>query len=111
MRTLHADLTADRWHAMSVAEQMGNIGTEVARAARARDAGDTDRLERSVARAMELFEITLRDPRWREPRRREIDLARDVVRDYLVGPNAYGSSAASLDAYFLPFADLARRGR
>jgi hypothetical protein len=34
-----------------------------------------------------------------------------VVCDFLAGDNEYGSSAASLDAYLLPFAIAARRGR
>jgi hypothetical protein len=52
----------------------------------------------------------LADPRWRG-RLREIARAREVVCDFLVGDNAYGSTAESLDRYFLPFATAARRGR
>lgn len=49
------------------------------------------------------------DERWRGPKLREICRAREVVCDFLVGDNEYGSTAASLDAYFLPFAIAARR--
>lgn len=58
-------------------------------------------------RCLELFVLTLADDRWRG-RRREIARAREVVCDFLVGDNAYGSNAESLDAYFLPFAVAAR---
>ena len=44
---------------------------------------------------------------WRG-RRREIARAREIVCDFLMGKNAYGSSAESLDGYFLRFAVAAR---
>ena len=53
--------------------------------------------------------LTLADDRWRH-RRREIARAREIVCDFLVGDNDAGSTAESLDAYFLPFA-VAARGR
>ncbi|MBA2556039.1 MAG: hypothetical protein H0V12_01635 [Chloroflexi bacterium] len=55
-----------------------------------------------------MFDLTLADDRWRN-RRREIARAREIVCDFLVGDNVYGSTAESLDAYFLPFAIAARR--
>ena len=105
---LHPGLTSDRWGLMSLAEQLANIGTEVARAARAKARGDDLRLERHFDLVLELFEFTLDDDRWRG-QRVEIGRARELVCDYLVGENEYGSSAESLDAYFLPFAYLALR--
>ena len=44
-----------------------------------------------------------------EPKLREICRAREVVCDFIAGDNEYGSTAASIDAYFLPFAYAARR--
>jgi hypothetical protein len=61
-----------------------------------------------VNRCLELFDLTLADDRWRH-RRREITRAREVVCDFLVGDNFYGSTAESLDGYFLAFAVAARR--
>ena len=46
---LHAGLTAERWEAMSLVEQMGNIGSEKA---------NPDRLKESLDRALELFDLT-----------------------------------------------------
>jgi hypothetical protein len=59
-------------------------------------------------RALELFDLTISDQRWRGPRRREICRAREVVCDFLVGVNDAQATAASLDRYFLPFAVAAR---
>jgi len=108
--TIHQDLAAGRWNELTLMEQLANIGSEVGRAARARSAGNEKRLERALDRALELFDLTIADERWRG-RLREITRAREVVCDYLVGDNVYGSSPESLDAWFLPFAMAARRGR
>ncbi|MBI2778045.1 MAG: hypothetical protein HYX57_12405 [Chloroflexi bacterium] len=65
----------------------------------------------ALDRALDLLDLTLADPRWAGPRRREIARVREVVCDFLVGDNAYGSTAASLEAYFMAFAFAARRDR
>ena len=111
MTRLHSGLTADRWQSQTLCEQLGNVGSEVARALRAKDQGNRVRLDGALDRALELFDMTLADPR-HHGRRREICRAREVFLDYLVGSNEYGSSSASLDAYFLGFGMAARlRGR
>lgn len=105
---LHADLAAGRWQALTLVEQLANIGSEVGRASRAKGAGNEGRLARALDRCLELFDLTLADHRW-QGRRREIARARELVCDFLVGDNAFASTAESLDAYFLPFAVAARR--
>jgi len=90
-------------------EQLGNLGTEVGRAARAKEAGNETRAMNALWRALELFDLTIADERWRGPKRREICRAREVVCDFLAGDNEYQSTAQSLDRYFLPFAVAARR--
>ncbi len=106
--TLHTGLAAGRWHELSLMEQLANIGSEVGRATRAKALGNEARFASALDRALELFDLTLADERWRG-RRREIARAREVVCDFVVGHNEYGSTAESLDAYFLPFAVAARR--
>jgi hypothetical protein len=64
----------------------------------------------ALERALELIDLTVADARWRG-RTKEILRARELVCDYLVGDNEYGSSSESLDAYFLPFATAARATR
>lgn len=91
-----------------MAEQLANVGTEVARAARAKAQGNDVRLAQRFDLALELFEFTLDDDRWRG-QRVEIGRSRELVCDYLEGENEYGSTAETLDAYFLPFAYLALR--
>lgn len=105
---MHQGLEDGSWERMTLLEQMGNLGTEVGRAARAKEAGDTTRYHSAFERALELFELTIVDDRWRGPRRRELCLVRELFIDFMAGDNEYGESAASLDRYFLPFAIGAR---
>lgn len=95
---------------MTLMEQLANVGSEVGRAARAKASGNERRLGPALDRALELFDLTIADPRWTH-RLREIARAREVVCDYLVGDNAFGSTPDAIDAYFLPFAVAARNGR
>lgn len=107
---LHLRLANEGWQQLTLMEQLANIGSEVGRAARARSQGNQDRFAGALDRALELFDLTLADDRWRG-RRREIARAREVVCDFLVGDNEFRSTVESLDAYFLPFAMAARRDR
>lgn len=109
--TLHRDLAAGRWTTLTLAEQLGNAGSDVGRAIRARASGDTARFESALDRALELLDLTLEDERWRGPRRREIARAREVVCDHLVGSGDYGWTDESLDAWFMAYALAARADR
>jgi hypothetical protein len=105
----HRDLAAGRWQTLSLAEQLGNIGSEISRAIRW--SGRNDQLARGAfERALELFDLTLDDPRHRQspPRLRELARAREVVVDFFGGSNRYGSTAASLQKYFDAYALAAR---
>ena len=110
VESLHAGLAAGRWTELTLAEQLANIGSEVGRAVRAKSTGNEQRMTAAMGRALELFELTLADVRW-QGRRRELCRAREVICDFLVGDNVCGSTAASFDAYFLPFTIAARAHR
>ena len=109
--TIHAGLARGRWATLTLAEQLGNAGADVGRAIRARDERDQGRFDAALERALELLDLTLADPRWSGPRRREIARTREVVCDFLVGDNVYRSTPELLDNYFLAFAVSARRDR
>ena len=105
---LHRD--AARWWEMSLAEQFGNIGSEISRAIRW-STKNPETAQAALHRALELFDLMLDDPRHRQSvaRLREIARAREVVVDFLEGPNEYRSTGASLQKYFDQFAVAARR--
>lgn len=106
----HRDLAAGRWWQLSLAEQLGHVGSEVSRAIRW-TSRDPARAQGALARALELFDFTLADPRHRRSvaRLREIARAREVVVDFLAGTNQYGSTGPSLQKYFDAYAVAARR--
>jgi hypothetical protein len=110
MDATHRDLAAGGWWDLSLAEQMGNIGSEVSRAERWKTR-NPEISRGAFFRALELLDLTLDDRRVRQsrPRLREIARAREVIVDYFFGRNQYRSSGASLQKYFDAFAVLARR--
>jgi hypothetical protein len=112
MDAKHRDLAAGAWWELSLAEQLGNIGSEVSRAERWKTR-NPEMSRAAFFRALELFDLTLGDARLRASRARlrEIARAREVVVDYFFGSNQYGSSGASLLKYFDTFALVARHGR
>ena len=106
----HRELAAGRWWTLSLAEQLGHVGSEVGRASRWRSRNpETARL--AFYRALELIDLTLADPRLRasRPRLREIARTREVVVDFFAGSNEYGSTAESLQKYFDQYAAASRR--
>ena len=76
----HVSLAAGRWHGLSLLEQLANIGSEVDRTFRAADQGRMERRDQAFDRALELFDLTAADERWRGPRQREVLRARDDVQ-------------------------------
>jgi hypothetical protein len=105
----HAELAAGRWAAFTLAEQLANVGSEVDRAIAAREARRSDRFDRALARALELFDLTARDDRWRGHRRREILRSREEFCRLFFDDDVQPAAARTLRAYFLRFAMLARR--
>ena len=108
--SLHPGLS-DRWMAFSLMEQMGNVGSEVGRTIRARATGNVERFDQALARALELFDLTTSDPRWRGARRREICRAREEFCRLFFDESVDSGSAAGLERYFLHFAVAANTQR
>lgn len=101
----HQSLADGRWFTLSLAEQLGNIGSEVNRVIRAR--GDKTSYDHAVVRALELFDLTLSDSRWRK-RLKEIARARELFCDAAWGNSEYKTSLEDLNTYFFRFALAAR---
>lgn len=109
-RPVH-ELLAERWGTLTVSEQMGNVGSEVGRAIRAHSGGNTTRFDAALSRALELFDLTASDGRWRGPRRREILRAREeFCRVFFDGP-VEPEMVAGLEKYFRYFAQAANAQR
>lgn len=109
--TSHAVLAAGRWRGLTLAEQLAHVGSEVDRAIAAREAQRADRFDKALARALELFDLTVADDRWAGHRRREILRSREEFCRLFFGDNPSPVAARTLSAYFLRFAVLARGRR
>jgi hypothetical protein len=101
MTYLHGNTVVERWREMTLAEQLGNIGSEVSRAANSQEKDDV-RFNKAVDRALELFDLTLSDPRWKG-RLLEVGRMRDVFCDTVLGAHEYGDDLKSLVKYFDQF--------
>ena len=104
---LHKELAAGRWSELSLVEQLANIGSEVSRSHKWQGK-DENIFRGAVERALELFDLTLMDSRWRG-RLREIARVREVFCDAITGGKEYKSSLKDLDRYFFYYALCARR--
>lgn len=101
-------VSKERWFTLTLAEQLGNIGSEVGRAAKWQGK-DEQSFWGAVGRALELFDLTQEDKRW-ATRRRELDRARESFADAVLGGKEYRSTLPGLDRYFMPFALRAMNG-
>ena len=106
----HREIGAGRWWSLTLAEQLGHVGSEVSRALKWRSR-NPQIAQGAMARALELIDLTLDDPRHRSSvaRLREICRAREVLVDFLAGSNQYGSTEVTLQKYFDAFAVAASR--
>ena len=100
-RHIHQNL--EKWHKMSLAEQMGNIGSEVGRAMTWHKKGDNEKKEQSLERALGLIDLTIQDKRLQN-RCFELYRLKEVLKDVFLGKNNYRVSLDSLEEYFLSFA-------
>ncbi len=109
MKTAHPQLAEGGWFTLTLAEQMGNIGSEVSRV-KNWHGRDATLAEGAFIRALELFDLTIRDARWRR-RLKELLRVREVFCDTMMGGVRYHTTIEDLDRYFLPFAVTARSKR
>lgn len=103
----HKELASGRWNNLSLAEQLGNVGSEVSRALYWRDK-DVKNFSTAVDRAFELLDFTIQDSRWRG-RLKEFCRVREFLWDAVEGGKTYGNTLEDLDRYFFDFALAARR--
>jgi hypothetical protein len=107
--TIHQGLAAGRWFTLTLAEQLGNVGSEFERAARWKEKGEPARFEAAFGRMLELMDLTLADRRWRGARLRELARVREEIREALWPGGRPHGPLEGLQKYFLAFAVAARR--
>lgn len=112
MTPLHRDLHAGRWWELTLAQQLGNVGSEVSRTLKWRERNPKI-AQGAFERCLELMDLTLADPRHLRSvsRLRELARTREVLVDFFAGSNIYGSTESSLQRSFDAFAVAATRER
>lgn len=97
------EIIKEKWQKMSLSEQMGNIGSEVARFLHFKNKQDKENEKISFERALELIDLTINDSRWKF-RLKEILCLRAIIADIFVEADNFDVSPEELNNYFLPFA-------
>jgi hypothetical protein len=93
----------EKWAALSMFEQMGNIGSEIGRSMNALQRGDEESLDGAYRRGLDLIDATINA--WdSEPRKRELLRAREVFTDAIESKTI----DRQLDNYFMQYAIAAR---
>ena len=113
MTIYHKELAAGGWKKLTLMEQLGNIGSEVHRAINWFKKDDKENFKFAFEKALELFDLTLDDDRWKG-RRKEIGRSREFFCS-LFQEQPYIKHLPDdmewLDKYFLHFAIRARLER
>ena len=111
MEYLHPTLANGRWHTMTLAEQLGNVGSDYERALRWKQKGNAKYFESAFARMLELLDLTIADPRWRNHRLKELCRLRELICDELINEVREYPDARDFKNYFYFFAFTSRKDR
>lgn len=95
------------WDKYSLEEQLANIGAEVGRTAKWQDK-DQKLFEGAKFRALELFDLTMDDQRWKG-HLTEVGRVRELFCEASEKGKIYGTTLKDLERYFVPFMLLARK--
>lgn len=99
----------DRWFALSLAEQLGNVGSEFDRTVKWVRKQQPIFAQNAFDRMLELLDLTVADPRWRNYfRLKELVRLREQVCAGFLDGFKDASSTSGLQKYFMNFAILAR---
>lgn len=105
MSRLHPNLAAGKWQSMTLAEQLGNVGSEFERALNWKQKNQPQYFQTAFDRMLELLDLTISDPRWHNHRLRELCRLRENACQELANPQ----NPEGLKKYFFNFALLARK--
>jgi hypothetical protein len=92
-----------KWLQLSKAQQLGNIGSEIARAHYWEKHHDFLNREKALERALELLDLTLDDKRW-QAGLKEIARFREVVSAWFCNQTVFDISAKELEDYCIHLA-------
>ncbi|MDP3741305.1 MAG: hypothetical protein Q8R08_03175 [bacterium] len=100
-------MNAQYWGKLSLAEQLGNIGSEFSRYVSFAKREESSLSAKSLEEVIALLDLTISDRRWLSALK-ELARLREVIRDFFGETRQYEIEAENLKDYFMPFAILAR---
>ena len=103
----HQELANGRWFTMTLAEQLGNVGSEFSRAANSLKRNDKPRFDSALVRFLELLDLTISDNRWSGFRKKELLRLRETSCEELLN----NKPDSKLQKYFDQFVLLARKNK
>lgn len=107
MEYQHKNLAEGRWYELSFMEQMANIGSEVERTIKWRNKNNVEYSRLAFDRALELLDLTVAREKSRS-HLKELLRLREILVDYFVFKNNYGSTDEKWQKYFYSFNFAAR---
>ena len=105
---IHSAETRESWQKLPITLQMGNIGSEVSRAFKWAKSGNSQRANKAIDRALELFDFTIEANRKNPARLREVLIAREEFCDYFFAGNSWHSDPAKIQKYYDGFVIMER---
>ena len=97
---IHSDEVRQKWASYPITYQMGNIGSEVSRSLSWTAKRKTDRANKAIDRALELFDFTISANRDNSARLRETLIAREEFCDYFFGGNSWHTDPKKMQKYY-----------
>lgn len=95
-------MTKARWQKLSLAEQLGNIGSEISRARHWEELNDSASRQQALERALELIGYTLSiKHRW--PGLKEASYLNEIICDLVGKTNFYNISLLMVEKFCLAF--------
>lgn len=92
-----------KWESLNLLKQLANIGSEVIRAFSLESKKDYKNMKKSVYRAMELIDLTIRDKKNRK-RVFEIGRLKEALADLFFNNNSFQTNEEKIKYYFLQMA-------
>ena len=109
-------IDTEQWQKMSIEEQLGNIGSEVARAfsrkSEEKEKAKQGKTVEAANRALKLFDLTINDKKWRTcPGLDELIQMRAIFKDCFFELGQFNIKEQSINNYFIYFGTIANQKR
>jgi len=110
---MHKGLTQEHWCTFTLFFQLANVGAEIGRCINWKKSGDLESSRAAFFRGLELLDLTIRDPKHRGARLKELVRTREALIDHFMYDNEYQTTDEQWDNYFYEFnyAAALERGR